>query len=130
MQTPNRVVYLYHQPTTACNTPCVLSEVESRLDMSEQESAPPVPPATFDFLVASLRFQAEVALGLFKMKEEEKPDLDAARHLIDLLAVLEEKTKGNLTIDESRLLGNSITELRFRYVQAAGEASKSTIITP
>ncbi len=98
--------------------------------MSEQESVPQVPPATFEFLVGSLRFQAEMALGLFKMKEDDKPDLDAARHLIDLLAILEEKTKGNLTLDEARLLENSVTELRFRFVQVSGEASKSTIITP
>lgn len=97
--------------------------------MSDPETLPP-PPATFEFLVGSLRLQAEVALGLFKMKEDDKPDLDLARHLIDLLAMLEEKTKGNLTLEEHRLLENSITELRFRFVQAAGEAAKSTIITP
>jgi hypothetical protein len=98
--------------------------------MSDPASVPPLPPATMEFLIGTLRFQAEVALGLFKMKEDEKPDLDAARHLIDLLSMLEEKTKGNLTLEELRLLQNSITELRFRFVQAAGEASKSTIITP
>ncbi len=98
--------------------------------MSEQDSALPPPPATFEFLVGSLRFQAEVAMGLFKMSEEDQPDVEMARHLIDLLGVLEEKTRGNLTLDEQRLLENSLTELRFRYVQAAGEASKSRIITP
>ena len=97
--------------------------------MSEQEPQPP-PPASFEFLVGSLRFQAEIALGLFKMKEDEKPDLDMARHLIDLLGVLEEKTRGNLSLDEKLLLENSITELRFRFVQASGEAAKSIIITP
>jgi hypothetical protein len=98
--------------------------------MSEQETPLPPPPATFEFLVGSLRFQAEVAMGMFKMKEDDEPDLDIARHLIDLLAMLEEKTKGNLGLEEQLLLQNSITELRFRFVQAAGEASKSTIITP
>jgi hypothetical protein len=97
--------------------------------MSEQQP-PPMPPASFEFLVGSLRLQAEVAMGFFKMQEDEPPDLDVARHLIDLLAMLEEKTKGNLSLEESLLLQNSITELRFRFVQAAGEASKSTIITP
>jgi len=41
-----------------------------------------------------------------------------AKHTIDMLGVLEEKTKGNLTLEERRLLENSLTELRFRYVQA------------
>ncbi len=89
-----------------------------------------MPPATLEFLVASLRLQAEMSLGIFKMSEDDKVDLDAARHFIDLLAVLEEKTRGNVTLEEKRLIENSITELRFRFVQAAGEASKSTIITP
>lgn len=98
--------------------------------MSDQDTLPPPPPATFEFLVGTLRFQAEVALGLFKMKEDEKPDLDLARHLIDLLEMLEGKTKGNLSLEEERLLQNSVTELRFRFVQVAGEVSKSVIITP
>lgn len=98
--------------------------------MADPEAPLPPPPATFEFLIGSLRFQAEVALGLFKMKEDEKPDLDIARHLIDLLAMLEEKTKGNLSIEEQLLLQNSVTELRFRFIQAAGETSKSTIIAP
>ncbi|HPQ15604.1 MAG TPA: DUF1844 domain-containing protein [Bryobacteraceae bacterium] len=44
-----------------------------------------------------------------------------ARHYIDLLGVLQEKTRGNLTLEEQRYLENSLTELRFRYVQAAEE---------
>ena len=40
---------------------------------------------------------------------------------IDLLAILLEKTKGNLEIDERRLLENSVTELRFRFVQVSDE---------
>ncbi len=98
--------------------------------MSEQETSPHLPPASFEFLVASLRFQAEIAMGTVKMKEDDEPDIDAARHFIDLLAMLQEKTHGNLSLEENRLLENSLTELRFRFVQAAGEASKSKIITP
>ncbi len=81
-----------------------------------------LPPASFAFLVLSLRAQCEAALGLTPFGEEEKqePDLDVARHGIDLLGILLEKTKGNLTLEEQRLLENSLTELRFRYVQAAG----------
>jgi len=60
-------------------------------------------------------------------EEEEKPepDLDLARHAIDLLAILLEKTKGNLEIDERRLLENSVTELRFRFVQVSDEQAKA-----
>jgi hypothetical protein len=83
-----------------------------------------LPPANFDFLVLSLRAQVEVQLGLLHFgppEEKPEPDLDLARHGIDLLAVLKEKTRGNLSLEEQRLLENSLTELRFRYVQVGGE---------
>ncbi len=66
-------------------------------------------------------------LGLFHFGEEaEKPAtaLDLARHSIDMMNVLLEKTKGNLSLDEQRLLENSLTELRFRYIQAVEESKK------
>jgi len=94
------------------------------------ENAATLPPATFEFLVASLRFQAEVSMGLLKMSEDSEPDPEAARHFIDLLAMLEEKTQNNLSLEERRMLENSLTELRFRFVQVAGEDSKSRIIMP
>ncbi len=83
-----------------------------------------LPPANFDFLVLSLRAQVEVQLGLLHFgppEEKPEPDLDLARHGIDLLAVLKEKTRGNLSLEEQRLLENSLTELRFRYVQVGDE---------
>lgn len=82
----------------------------------------PLPPATFDFLVLSLRSQAEMHLGLLHFGEEKdrpRPNLPLARHSIDMLAMLLEKTKGNLTTDEHRMLENSVTELRFRFVEAS-----------
>jgi hypothetical protein len=91
------------------------------------ESDFPLPPATFDFLVFSLKTQAEVRLGVIGYGEEKEagPDLPAARHAIDMLAMLAEKTRGNLSMEEQRLIENSLTELRFRYVHATEEAAKS-----
>ena len=103
-----------------------MSEKDSSAAARQAESMP-LPPATFDFLVFSLRTQAELSLGLLHFgKEDEKPELDlgAARHSIDMLAMLQEKTRGNLSVDEQRLLDNSLTELRFRYVQAVEEKGK------
>jgi hypothetical protein len=101
----------------------------SDVDFREQkEGRPfPLPPATFEFLAESLRLQAEMQLGLMRLGTEEEPpkDLDLARHTIDLLGMLQEKTRGNLTLEEQRLLENSLTLLRFRYVQAADEAQKA-----
>jgi len=87
----------------------------------------PLPPPSFEFLVLSLRSQAEVHLGLHHYGEGEqrpKPKLKLARHTIDLMAMLLEKTKGNLSLEERRLLENSLTDLRFRYVQACEVAKR------
>ena len=89
----------------------------------------PLPPPTFEFLVFSLKTQAEMRMGLLKFGEEqdETPDLAAARHAIDLLAMIHEKTRNNLAMEEQRLIENSLTELRFRYVQVSENVGKSKL---
>jgi hypothetical protein len=93
----------------------------------QAETEIPLPPASFPFLVLSLRTQAELHLGLMPFSDEEKPEpnLPMARHAIDMLGVLAEKTRGNLSIEEQRLLENSLTELRFRFVQVSGESTSN-----
>ena len=105
--------------------------------MSEKEY--PLPPATFDFLVLSLKTQIEVHLGLLYFgdeKERPEPEFRMARHSIDLLAMIQEKTRGNLALEEQRLIENALTELRFRFVQALEQHQKKaagaaeTVVTP
>lgn len=93
-------------------------------NMSESDF--PLPPATFEFLVFSLKMQTEMRLGLMNAGEGDEggPDLPAARHSIDMLAMIAEKTRGNLSLEEQRLIENSLTELRFRFVQAVENAKK------
>jgi hypothetical protein len=81
----------------------------------------PLPPVTFEFFTASLKMQTEMHLGLFHFGQPDEnagPDFRLARHSIDLLALMEQKTRGNLTMEEQRFLENTLTELRFRFVQA------------
>ena len=87
----------------------------------------PLPPPSFAFLILSLRGQAEMQLGLLCFDEEDKsePDLALARHTIDMMAMLQQKTRGNLELEEQRLLENSLTELRFRFVQVSEEVQKA-----
>jgi hypothetical protein len=61
-----------------------------------------------------------VAMGKMQVpgQPEMKPDLDAAKHFVDLLGVLDEKTKGNLTPDEAAMIGAVAHELRLIYVGA------------
>jgi hypothetical protein len=91
------------------------------------ESGFPLPPPTFEFLIFSLKMQAEMRLGLVAFGGEEsveEPDLPTARHTIDMLAMLAEKTRGNLSIEEQRLVENSLTELRFRFVQVTESVAR------
>jgi hypothetical protein len=101
---------------------------QTEAEAAEPEPPPdiPLPPPSFEFLVLSLRSQAEMQLGMLHFGEEKdrpKPNLQLARHTIDMMAMLLEKTKGNLSIEETRLLENSLTELRYRCVQIS-EAPK------
>jgi len=88
----------------------------------------PLPPPTFEFLIFSLKMQAEMRMGLLPTGDSEdkepEPDLMTARHAIDMLAMLADKTRGNLSMEEQRLIENSLTELRFRYVQVSEITAK------
>jgi hypothetical protein len=100
---------------------------EERPEREDEDYEIPLPPPNFEFLVISLRAQAEMQLGLMHLGEEKpKPELPLARHTIDLLGILLEKTKGNLSLEEQRLLENSLTELRFRFVQISQETAQAS----
>ena len=93
--------------------------------MGDQEY--PLPPATFEFLILSLKAQTEMHLGMYHFGEEKDrpaPDFRIARHTIDLMAMLQEKTRGNVSMEEQRLVENALTELRFRFVQAMENKGK------
>jgi hypothetical protein len=96
-------------------------------DPTETSQDFPLPPASFAFLVESILMQTQIQLGLLHLGEREEadePNLPLARHSIDMLAMLQQKTKGNLTVEEQRLVDNGLTELRFRYVQVADEVKR------
>ncbi|MCC7499595.1 MAG: DUF1844 domain-containing protein [Bryobacterales bacterium] len=100
-----------------------MSESEPKPEPAKEEEFDlPIPPPTFEFLVHSLRMQAEVQMGFLHFGDENDPpqrNLPMARHAIDLMAMIEDKTRGNLSTEEQRLIENSLTELRYRFVQAS-----------
>jgi hypothetical protein len=85
------------------------------LDPELPRSDDDLPPIDFSTFVVSLRTSA-----LLHMGQGEQPDLNLAlaRQEIDLLAILEEKTRGNLTGDEELLLSQVLFDLRTRYIAA------------
>jgi Domain of unknown function (DUF1844) len=84
------------------------------------ETASPLPEVSFTGLIFSLSSSA-----LFHMGEiadpttgEKKKDLGLAKHAVDTIAMLREKTTGNLTPEEQKFVENVLTDLRWRYVKA------------
>jgi ABC-type branched-subunit amino acid transport system ATPase component len=88
--------------------------------MPADQPSPTVPPASFANLVLMLASQAAIALGQAPNPVSGKTEkqLEVARHLIDTLAILDEKTKGNLAPDEAQLLETAIHQLRLGFVEA------------
>lgn len=78
----------------------------------------------FSTFVISLATTVMVNLGLSEHPETPGPhvDLVMAKHNIDILAMLQEKTRGNLTPEESRLLGSVLYDLRMNYVKVRDNA--------
>lgn len=84
------------------------------------EAQRPAGPVDLSGLLISLASTAMLYLGAPTPDGTTVPvNLPRAQEMIDLLSVLEQKTKGNLTPDESALLGNLLYTLRLRYVEAA-----------
>jgi len=84
----------------------------------------PLPPLDFSTFVLSLGTSAMIHLGEAPAPGGEAPqkNLQLAQQSIDLLAILEEKTKGNLTSEEEELLRELLYDLRMKFVAARGKA--------
>ena len=81
--------------------------------------APNPPQVDFGTFVLSLGSSALVHLGEIQHPDtaEAKENLLLARQTIDLLAMLQEKTKGNLTETEARFLSDLLADLRLKFVE-------------
>ena len=80
-----------------------------------------LPPGNFAALISMLVTQALFALGALEVEGKKKePDLELAKYNIDMLEALQERTKGNLTEEEKRVLENTLNEVRMAYVKMAG----------
>ena len=88
------------------------------VDGDEQEDAA-IAPLDFNVLVLSLNASALIHLGEPDPEGKRGPlNLPMARHTIDMLCVLDEKTRGNLTGEEERLLHQVLFDLRMRFAKS------------
>jgi hypothetical protein len=86
----------------------------------------PVGAVQFEHLIMSLVSSAMYQLGMAARPGEiaPPPDLHAAQETIDILGLLQQKTKGNLTREEDELLTGSLQELRLAFVEMARRAGR------
>jgi hypothetical protein len=96
-------------------------EEEEKKKAEEETHRGPLPKGNFAALISMLVTQAFFAMGLVQVKgnKEKEPDLELAKYNIDMLETIEEKTKGNLTEEEKKVLENTLNQVRMAYVQVA-----------
>ncbi len=87
-----------------------------------QDDFPGLPPIDFSGMIISFGTSALINLGAMPDPEGGplRQDLAAAKQTIDMLAMLKDKTKGNLTHEEEQLLNKLVLDLRLAFVNATG----------
>jgi hypothetical protein len=105
------------------------SEGESQAKGEEGKEGPPkedvrqelpLPEISFTNLIISLSTSALIQLGEIQdpLTQQSAKNVPLAKQTIDLIGMLKEKTKGNLTSDEEKVVQNILYDLRMRYVKA------------
>lgn len=113
----------------------VEAEKEALKDEPASKSSAPgayeIPPASFEMLVTTFASEAMVALGQLPnpFTNEHSISFEHARYTIDMLQVLQDKTKGNLSTDEAAMLETLLHQLRLAFVTLQNEYA-SQIATP
>ena len=83
---------------------------------ASMKDLPPPPQPQFSGIVEMFASQAIAAMGKLP-QENSEPRLDYAKYFIDLLTVLQEKSKSNLSTDETTFIDNTLYYLRMMYVE-------------
>ncbi len=97
-------------------------EEQEKEEEEQTQRRGPLPKGDLAALISMLTTQAFFSMGAFKIEgqEQREPDLELARYNIDMLETLEEKTKGNLTEQEQKVLNETLNQVRMAYVKLSG----------
>jgi len=96
-------------------------EPSSTAEAVPESGGPEAPPIDFVTFILSLSSSAAYHMGGFQdpVSGKTSVNLDLAKQTIDIIAMLEEKTRGNLTEDESKLVSHALYDLRMQFVEAS-----------
>ena len=97
-------------------------EPEEKEEKTESAN-PPLPEVNFSSLIFSLSSSALLHLGEIDDPQtgEKREDLPMAKHSIDIISMLKDKTKGNLDDEEQKFIDSILTDLRLRYVKSVNK---------
>ena len=100
---------------------------KSTTDASQAES-PQMPPASFEMLLTTLATEAMVALGQIPhpMNEKRTVNIEQAKYFVDTLAMIQEKTKGNLSTEEQTVLDGLLHQLQMAFINAKNAPAAAT----
>jgi hypothetical protein len=103
------------------------TETEAGTSQPAADADVPLPPPSLEFLASSLGMQAMIAMGLVPSPLTGKPEvhLHQAKHFIDTVAMLQEKTEGNRTPEETAAIGNLLHELRMGFLAVQQQQAES-----
>mgnify|MGYP001599922285 CR=1 FL=1 len=102
------------------------SQIQPKQKEEPDEEMYDAPEANFSNFVLSLASQTVIHLGMQKnpMTGKKEINLEQANYTIDILQVLQEKTKKNLDKEEENLLNGILYDLQMRYVKMSSETKK------
>jgi hypothetical protein len=122
---PPKVAPKVERPAGSASAPSAASAGGETLELPEDFGAPGNVDPGFETLVSYLGTTAMFQLGMMAGPGGERipADLANAHHTIDMLDVIERKTRGNLTPDEGRLLEDVLYELRIAFIEVEKRAT-------
>jgi hypothetical protein len=108
------------EPEVKENTPQE-EKIQEQVEQKESPPHPPLPEVNFSTFVVSLSTEVLFHLGEFPhpVSGEKQKDLPLAKHAIDTLAMLKDKTQGNLSDEEKQLLEGMLYDLRMAFIRAS-----------
>lgn len=106
------------------------SERLEDLIRAQNPGAGPLPPVTFEHLVQQLFLSAMIQMGGTQAEGQRRVDIVGARQTIDLLGILADKTKGNLSQDEDRILQTALFEARMAFLELSNMITLQGVPAP
>jgi len=123
VETPSAPVAEPPVPETASSA---RSSADDRAEASEEfDGSDDHDPASFVNFIMSIASNAASSLGMMEhpVTHQHEVDLELARHWIDVLGMLQHKTRGNLALQERQMMEGLLSDLRLQYVSLSGKTA-------